>query len=132
MRITVLTTDSVPLLGGIADYPNGLMSASIENVDWILRTSAPGSNEDDQALSYPVNRFKITPRLLGERFGDGFVPVRKLNTLRWHRAKKRTGKLLVKRRFLRIVRISSLSVVGVKMRTGGALHAGISICHTLS
>lgn len=96
MIITVLTTDSVPLMGGIADYLHGLMSASIEDVDWILRTSAPGLNEDDQALPYPVHRFRITSRLLGERYGDGFKPLRRLNSLRWHRAKKKAGDILVR------------------------------------
>ncbi len=91
LKISVLTTDSVPLLGGISDYTHGLMSSTVNEIQWNLRTSAPGSAEEDKLLPYPVHRFAIVPRLVGNRFGDGLAFVRKFNTLWWRLAKRKAG-----------------------------------------
>ncbi len=96
MNITVLTTDSAPLLGGIADYLHGLMSSTVGEIQWDLRTTVSGSPEFDQSLSYPVHRFSIAPRNLGQHFGDEFVLFRKFNTLLWLAAKRRRSHAVVK------------------------------------
>lgn len=97
MRISVLTTDSVPKLGGIADYLNGLMSSTVNEIQWNLRTTASGSPEEDRLLPYPVHRFSVSTRRLGDHFGDGFAPIRKLNTLRWLRYRRKENFDLVKK-----------------------------------
>ncbi|MCD4776819.1 MAG: glycosyltransferase family 4 protein [Candidatus Aegiribacteria sp.] len=97
MRISVLATDSVPNIGGIADYLNGLMSSTVNEIQWNLKTTAPGSPEEDHLLPYPVHHFSVSTRRLGDHFGDGFAPVRKLNTLRWLRYRRKEDFNLVKK-----------------------------------
>lgn len=97
MRISVLTTDSVPNIGGIADYLDGLMSSTVNEIQWTLRTTAPGSPEEDRLLPYPVHRFSVSTRRPGDHFGDGFEPVRKFNTLRWLRYRQKEDFNVVKK-----------------------------------
>ncbi|MBD3279051.1 MAG: glycosyltransferase [Candidatus Aegiribacteria sp.] len=90
MKITVLTADSVPLLGGIANYMNGLMTSSNHRIEWILRTIVPGDPEQDQDLPYEVHRFSPAFPLREKMYGDCFLPLRKLNTLMWFYRKRRS------------------------------------------
>jgi len=72
------------------------MSSTVGEIQWDLRTTVSGSPEFDQSLSYPVHRFSIAPRNLGQHFGDEFVLFRKFNTLLWLAAKRRRSHAVVK------------------------------------
>jgi len=82
MNIAILTNDSVPMLGGVADYLHNLcieLSKSIRISVYSTVTSTP---KYDAGIPYPMYRIPETRRL-GQRLGDGFPLSRKLNTLVW-------------------------------------------------
>lgn len=83
MRITLLTTDFVPLVGGIADYLAGLLSSSRGKIDWSVYSTVPASGFGDGAFPYRITRLSETRRK-GQRVGDGFLLIRRFNTLRWY------------------------------------------------
>lgn len=85
MRLSVVTSDSVPAVGGIADYLHGLMAASVGAIDWHLWSLAPAGPGYDASLPYAVTRFDLEPRSLGDRSGDRLPPIRRMNTLLWRR-----------------------------------------------
>jgi len=85
------------MYGGIADYLDGLMSSTVNEIQWNLRTTALGSPEEDQLIPYPVHRFSVSTRRLGDHFGDGFAPIRRFNTLRWLRYKRKENFNLVRK-----------------------------------
>ncbi len=83
MKIAILTTDSVPMLGGVADYLHNLCIELSKATQISVYSTVPSTPEFDASLPYPMYRILETRRL-GQRFGDGFPLSRKLNTLVWH------------------------------------------------
>lgn len=83
MKIAVLTTDSVPMIGGVADYLHNLCTELSKSVPVFVYSTVPSVLEFDAKLEYPIHRIPET-RCLGRRFGDGFPPLRKANTLLWY------------------------------------------------
>jgi phosphatidylinositol alpha-1,6-mannosyltransferase len=95
-RITILTTDSVPLVGGVADYLNNLCIELAGSADVTVFSAVQGSNAADAQLTYSMRRLPDT-RILGQRPGDGFSFGRKLNTLVWLlRRRSEARKLLLR------------------------------------
>ncbi len=94
-KISLLTTNSIPLIGGISDYLHNLLSASISGVDWAVYSTIPKADFDDSALPYPMIRLKES-RCLGKRLGDSFFLSRKFNTLKWKLNRPEEAKRLIK------------------------------------
>ena len=75
---TLFTTDFPPHVGGIAEYHAGLFRQAATEGTVAVHSTIPGADEG----VFPVHLLPAPPqRKLGERFGDGLAPVRRLNTL---------------------------------------------------
>src|ERR1700728_5020532 len=81
-RIVILTEDSKPALGGIAEYLHQLALATSETHDVLVVTSVLGAEALNPGLPFRYREVgwfrKAQPRR-----GDGFMPTRRLNTLAW-------------------------------------------------
>ena len=89
--IALFTTDSVPMVGGIARYLHEMMVATRDVASWRLYSSIPRDTFSDKSLPYPVCRIDVS-RNVGSRFGDRFPPVRKWNSLLWQLSRRRAGR----------------------------------------
>jgi hypothetical protein len=87
-RIVILTEDSKPALGGIAEYLHQLALAASTTHDVLIVTSVPGANELNPGLPFRYREVEWY-RAQHRRFGDGFVPLRRLNTLLWRVTRRR-------------------------------------------
>jgi glycosyltransferase involved in cell wall biosynthesis len=81
-RIVVLTEDSKPALGGIAEYLHQLARALSATHDVLIVSSIPGAGlvVGGQHVQYREMRWFRSHRRMP---GDGFMPMRRLNTLAW-------------------------------------------------
>lgn len=75
--------DSLPNVGGIADYIAGLMEHTTSEIDWTLWTSVEETYSGEEPLPYAVHKVSLPNRRRGHRFGDSISPIRSLNTGRW-------------------------------------------------
>ncbi len=82
LKAVLLTTDSIPKYGGIADYLHGILSHTVHVIDWFAYSTIGHGDFDDSSLPYSMFRLPDSRRL-GKRWGDGFFLTRKLNTLLW-------------------------------------------------
>ncbi len=83
MKIAVLTTDSVPMIGGVADYLHNLCDELSKSIPIFVYSTVPSILEFDTKLAYPIHRIAASRRL-GRCFGDGFPLFRRVNTLLWY------------------------------------------------
>ncbi len=83
MKIAVLTTDSVPMIGGVADYLHNLCTELSKSIPVSVYSTVSSIPEFDTKLAYSIHRIPES-RQLGCRFGDGFPLFRRLNTLLWY------------------------------------------------
>jgi len=93
-RIVILTEDSKPALGGIAEYLHRLALATMPYHDVLVVTSVTGADALNATLPYPhreVTWFRAQER----RGGDAVPPVRYLNTLIWHLQRPRRVRALL-------------------------------------
>lgn len=81
-RIVILTEDSKPALGGIAEYLHQLARALSGTHDVLIVSSIPGA---DLVAGGPHVRYREMRWFRSHRRmrGDGFMPMRRLNTLVW-------------------------------------------------
>lgn len=81
-RIVILTEDSKPALGGIAEYLHQLALAASTTHDVLIVTSVPGADQLNAGLAF---RYHEVPwfRAQERHLGDGVAALRRLNTLRW-------------------------------------------------
>jgi glycosyltransferase involved in cell wall biosynthesis len=81
-RIVILTEDSKPALGGIAEYLHQLAQAVSATHDVLIVTSVLGAERLNPGLSF---RYQEAPwfRAQWQFRGDAFVPLRRWNSLRW-------------------------------------------------
>jgi glycosyltransferase involved in cell wall biosynthesis len=94
--LLLLTTDSIPLIGGVADYLHNLCIETAASADVTVFSTVHGSNAADAQLPYSMRQLPDT-RMLGQRPGDGFSFGRKLNTLVWLlRRRSEARKLLLR------------------------------------
>jgi glycosyltransferase involved in cell wall biosynthesis len=82
-RIVILTEDSKPALGGIAEYLHQLALATSETHDVLVVTSVAGAEALNPGLPFRYREVGWFRRAQSRR-GDGFMPTRRLNTLAWH------------------------------------------------
>jgi glycosyltransferase involved in cell wall biosynthesis len=94
VRIALLTTDSVPIVGGISAYLHDMCLELSKRVPITVYSSVHSTPEHDGGLEYPIHRLQETRRL-GRRRGDGFPLFRKFNTLHWHLQKPLDARKLV-------------------------------------
>jgi phosphatidylinositol alpha-1,6-mannosyltransferase len=81
-RIVILTEDSKPATGGIAEYLHQLAAALAPTCDVHIVSSVPGASRVHAPAGVTYEElpwFRTQLRLPG----DGFMPTRRLNTLRW-------------------------------------------------
>ncbi|MCP4351378.1 MAG: glycosyltransferase family 4 protein [Desulfobacterales bacterium] len=83
MKIAILTTDSIPLIGGVADYLHNFCTELSKSIQFDVYSTVPSNTQSDIKPGYPIHRIADT-RQLGHRFGDGFSPLRKANTMLWY------------------------------------------------
>jgi phosphatidyl-myo-inositol dimannoside synthase len=95
MNIALLTTDSLPMIGGVSDYLHNLCLGIIKQNSLVVYSSVSSSSEFDARLPYPIRRISDTRRL-GERRGDGLTPLRKMNTLCWYLQRPSEARRLLK------------------------------------
>jgi phosphatidylinositol alpha-1,6-mannosyltransferase len=82
-RIVVLTTDFKPMNGGVAEYLHQLWNNVARDHPVTVMTTVEYA-EDPWEHNYRIEQLPSLPqRHLGARFGDSFVPLRKLNTARY-------------------------------------------------
>ena len=87
-RIVILTEDSKPALGGIAEYLHQLALAASTTHDVLVVTSVPGAEALNPGLPFryrEVEWYRPAHRWLG----DEFMPWRRVNTLLWHLRRRR-------------------------------------------
>jgi len=82
-RIVILTEDSKPALGGIAEYLHQLALATSETHDVLVVTSVLGAEALNPGLPFRYREVGWFRKAQSRR-GDGFMPTRRLNTLAWH------------------------------------------------
>ena len=97
MRFALLTTDSLPNLGGVSNYLDGMMRSTSGAVDWLLVSTVPAGSCEDDRLPYRVRRISAATEERGDRPGDRFLPVRKLNTYLLASGNRRNARRLVER-----------------------------------
>jgi phosphatidyl-myo-inositol dimannoside synthase len=96
MNIALLTTDSLPIVGGVSDYLHNLCVEIIKYDSLDVCSSVLSDRQYDGKLPYPIHRISDTRRL-GERVGDGLTPLRKLNTLLWYLQRPSQAKNLLRK-----------------------------------
>jgi hypothetical protein len=82
-RIVILTEDSKPALGGIAEYLHQLALATSTTHDILIVTSVPGASAYNPAIPFQYREVRWF-RGQHHRTGDGISVLRRLNTLAWH------------------------------------------------
>lgn len=92
--LLILTEDSKPALGGIAEYLHQLAIGVAEHVPVRVLTSVPGADEvsadaDVRYTHVPWFRTQFPMR------GDAWWPVRKLNTARWLAGRERRARRIL-------------------------------------
>lgn len=75
------TPISFPMVGGIADYLYNLMANSMNDLNWRLVANTPSA--DSTGIPLPCAVEHVPTRCSGRRWGDGFPPMRKANSLAW-------------------------------------------------
>jgi glycosyltransferase involved in cell wall biosynthesis len=95
-RIVILTEDSKPALGGIAEYLHQLALATSETHDVLVVTSVPGAEALNPGLPFRYREAEWFRRARS-RPGDGFMPTRRMNTLAWHLGRRRRVRRLLAR-----------------------------------
>jgi glycosyltransferase involved in cell wall biosynthesis len=93
-RIVILTEDSKPALGGIAEYLHQLALATSETHDVLVVTSVPGAEALNPGLPFRYREVGWF-RQAQSRRGDGFMPTRRMNTLVWHLGRRRRVRRLL-------------------------------------
>jgi glycosyltransferase involved in cell wall biosynthesis len=93
-RIVILTEDSKPALGGIAEYLHELALATSETHDVLVVTSVPGAEALNPGLPFRYREVAWF-RQAQSRRGDGFMPMRRMNTLVWHLGRRRRVRRLL-------------------------------------
>jgi glycosyltransferase involved in cell wall biosynthesis len=93
-RIVILTEDSKPALGGIAEYLHQLALATSETHDVLVVTSVPGAEALNPGLPFRYREVGWF-RQAQSRRGDGFMPTRRMNTLAWHLGRRRRVRRLL-------------------------------------
>jgi phosphatidyl-myo-inositol dimannoside synthase len=94
MRMALLSTDFVPMIGGVSDYLHNLCTELSRSLPLTVFTSVPANPAFDETLPYRVQRLPETRRL-GQRIGDGFPPLRKLNTMLWYLQRPSEGRKII-------------------------------------
>lgn len=82
-----------PAVGGVADYLQNLMAHSTDDLNWRLVTTVSKSCFEGTSLPYPVDY--VPSRRSGKRWGDGFLPMRKLNSFLWRRGRLRRARRIL-------------------------------------
>jgi glycosyltransferase involved in cell wall biosynthesis len=95
-RIVILTEDSKPALGGIAEYLHQLALAASVTHDVLIVTSVRGAEALNPGLPFRYREVRWF-RQQETHFGDGFMPARRLNTLAWHLSSRRRVRALLAR-----------------------------------
>ncbi len=93
-RIVILTEDSKPALGGIAEYLHQLALATSETHEVLVVTSVPGAEVLNPGLPFRYREVGWF-RQAQSRPGDGFMPTRRMNTLAWHLGRRRRVRRLL-------------------------------------
>jgi hypothetical protein len=78
-RVVILTEDSKPSLGGIAEYLHQLAIATSVHHDVLIVTSVPGAEALNPGLPFKYREAKWF-RAQDPRLGDRFAPIRRLNS----------------------------------------------------
>jgi phosphatidyl-myo-inositol dimannoside synthase len=94
LNVTILTTDSIPLIGGVSDYLHGFCCEINKRVSVKVYSTVPSTPQYDTNIPYFITRI-INTRLLGERFGDSLSALRKYNSLRWYLKRPAEARRLV-------------------------------------
>jgi glycosyltransferase involved in cell wall biosynthesis len=97
------------MVGGIADYIHNLCLELQHKLTLSVYSSVPASREFDASLPYRMHRISETRRL-GLRFGDGFSPLRKWNTLCWYQTRPYQARQLLTK--IKVDRAPDLVVFG--------------------
>jgi len=87
-RIVILTEDSKPALGGIAEYLHQLALAASATHDVLIVTSVPGASSLNPDIPFEYREVRWF-RAQERRPGDGTTALRRLNTLAWHLGRPR-------------------------------------------
>jgi phosphatidylinositol alpha-1,6-mannosyltransferase len=122
-RIVILTEDSKPANGGIAEYLHQLAVALAPTHDVHIVSSVPGAGQivGPPGLSYEeLPWFRTQLRLPG----DHFMPTRRLNTLRWRVNLRAT----MRRHLRRLLTPGTTIVIG---RVSAVTHAWCQACRDL-
>ena len=93
-RIVILTEDSKPALGGIAEYLHQLALATSDTHDVLVVTSVPGAEALNPGLPFRYREVGWFRQAQSHR-GDGFMPTRRMNTLAWHLGRRRRVRRLL-------------------------------------
>jgi phosphatidyl-myo-inositol dimannoside synthase len=122
-RIVILTEDSKPATGGIAEYLHQLAAALAPACDVRIVSSVAGASRvaAPAGVSYEELRWFRTQLRLP---GDGFMPTRRLNTLRWRMSLRGTM-----RRYLR--RLIDGNTTVVLGRVSAVTHPWCQACRDL-
>jgi glycosyltransferase involved in cell wall biosynthesis len=81
-RIVILTEDSKPALGGIAEYLHQLALSTTTTHDVLVVTSVPGARALNPVIPFEYRETRWF-RAQEPRLGDEFAVLRRLNTLMW-------------------------------------------------
>lgn len=122
-RVLVLTEDSKPATGGIAEYLHQLATAVAPAADVHIVTSVAGAARVMAATGITYEElpwFRTQLRLPG----DTFLPIRKLNTLRWRLSLRGT----LRRQLRRLVDPHTTVVLG---RVSAVTHPWCQACRDL-
>jgi phosphatidyl-myo-inositol dimannoside synthase len=122
-RVLVLTEDSKPATGGIAEYLHQLAVAVAPAADVHVVSSVPGAARviAPAGITYEeLSWFRTQLRLPG----DGFLPARKFNTLRWRLGLRGT----MRRHLQRLVDPQTTVVLG---RVSAVTHPWCQACRDL-
>lgn len=95
-RIVILTEDSKPALGGIAEYLHQLAVATSAGHDVLVVTSVPGAEALNAELPFRYREVGWFRQQQARR-GDGFMPTRRINTLAWHLGRRHRVRELLAR-----------------------------------
>lgn len=95
-KIALLTTDSIPTVGGISEYLHGLLLASSTSIDWNVYSTIQRGDFDDASLPYRMVRLEESRRL-GQRMGDAFALTRKMNTIHWRLSRQREARIFLRK-----------------------------------
>lgn len=124
-RLVVLTEDSKPTTGGIAEYLHRLAVAIAPTCDVHIVSNIPGASRvaAPAGVTYEeLQWFRTQLRLRG----DSFMPARRLNTLRWRMSLRATMRRHVRR--LIEPRANTTVIVG---RVSAVTHPWCQACRDL-